>query len=29
MVESNKITDSLSVAAILKVKLMIADGRIR
>ena len=29
MVESNQITDSLSVAAILKVKLMIADGRIR
>ena len=28
MVEKGKITDSISVAAILKVKLMIADGRI-
>lgn len=28
MVEAGKITDSMSVAAILKVKLMLADGRI-
>jgi 8-oxo-dGTP pyrophosphatase MutT (NUDIX family) len=29
MVESNFITDSLSIAAILKVKLMLSDGRIK
>jgi 8-oxo-dGTP pyrophosphatase MutT (NUDIX family) len=29
MVEENKITDSLSVAAILKVQLMIKDGRLK
>jgi hypothetical protein len=28
MVEEGEITDSISVAAILKVKLMLADGRI-
>jgi hypothetical protein len=28
MVERGEITDSMSVAAILKVKLMLADGRI-
>jgi len=29
MVESGEITDSLSVAAILKIKLMLLDGRLK